>query len=81
MFLLYSKRKIITDIFHASCSCLIFFLVRARVSPRKMNPKESAAFIASVSKDVKINQDGIKKVAFEVFISVFTYIYHCNCKE
>jgi hypothetical protein len=34
-----------------------------------MNPRESAAFIASVSKDVQINPDGIRTVAAEVVIS------------
>jgi len=33
-----------------------------------MNPRESAAFIASVSKDVEINPYGIRKIASEVFI-------------
>ncbi|XP_046639735.1 queuosine salvage protein-like isoform X2 [Daphnia pulicaria] len=32
----------------------------------KMNPRESAAFIASVSKDVEINPDGIRKIASEI---------------
>lgn len=34
----------------------------------KMNPKDSAAFISSVAVDVKINSNGIKKVASEVSV-------------
>nr|CAH0112445.1 unnamed protein product [Daphnia galeata] len=40
------------------------------MSPRKMNPRESAAFIASVSKDVQINPDGIRTVAAEIARSI-----------
>ncbi len=44
------------------------------VSLSKMNPRESAAFIASVSKDVEINPDGIRKIASEVLF-LFTFVF------
>nr|SVE92530.1 EOG090X0A16 [Megafenestra aurita] len=38
----------------------------------KMNPKDSAAFISSVAVDVKINSNGIKKVASEIARAIQT---------
>lgn len=38
-----------------------------------MNPKESAAFIAGLAVDVKINPVGIKKVASEVLHCLYFY--------
>lgn len=40
-----------------------------------MNPRESAAFIASVSKEVEINPDGIKKIASEVLFLLKFVLY------
>lgn len=31
-----------------------------------MNPRDSALFIASIARHVKINPAGVKKIAFEV---------------
>jgi hypothetical protein len=39
----------------------------------KMNPRESAAFIASVSKHVEINPDGIRKIASEVLTIIIPF--------
>ena len=46
------------------------------MSSQTMNPRESAAFIASVAQDVKIDPIGIQNVAKEVilYIPVFNLI-------
>lgn len=56
----------------------MFFFYKASILTvplSKMNPRESAAFIASVSKDVEINPDGIRKIASEVLF-LFTFVLY-----
>nr|SVE75268.1 EOG090X0A16 [Daphnia dolichocephala] len=43
-----------------------------------MNPRESAAFIASASKDVKLNPVGIKKVASEILQAIASQEFEPN---
>lgn len=54
----------------------LFFDKRTKMSSQAMNPRESAAFIASVAQDVKIDPIGIQNVAKEVnlYIPVFNLI-------
>ena len=44
------------------------------MSSQVMNPRESAAFIASISQDVKIDANGIQNVAKEVNYSFICFI-------
>ncbi|KZS05422.1 UPF0553 protein [Daphnia magna] len=48
------------------------------MSPPKMKPRESAAFIASVSKDVKLNPVGIKRVASEIVQAIVSQEFEPN---
>jgi hypothetical protein len=55
----------------------LFIDNRTKMSSQAMNPRESAAFIASVAQDVKIDPIGIQNVANEVnlYITVFNLIF------